>query len=840
MNDMDEIVQEFLIESQENLDQLDRDLVALERAPGSRELLSSIFRAIHTIKGTSGFLAFGRLEAVAHVGESLLSRLRDGVQEMTPETTTVLLGMVDVVRILLAQIEANGVEGDIDVQSVVDRVTACIEGRTVVAAAPPAPAPEPVAVAPQPETPAAPQPAAPLAPAAPVAPKRARAPRRSAKPAVKPAAQPAVKPAVKPTAQSAVKPAAKAVAEPVVEAQVLAAVAVPAPPVAPPTATPAASPPGVVADAEESGGSSRRSVTDNSIRVDVDLLDSLMRLVGELVLTRNQLVQLAGEQREVSLLRASQRLNLITSELQESVMKTRMQPIEHIWNKLPRVVRDLSLTCGKQVRLEMEGQDTELDRTLLEAVKDPLIHLVRNALDHGIEVAVERSKAGKPVEGVLLLRAFHEGGHVVVEVTDDGAGIDTAAVADKAIRQGLITTDQAVGMSERDLLHLLFRAGFSTAKKITNVSGRGVGMDVVKTNIERIGGTVDVESELGLGTTWRLTIPLTLAIIQALTLVCSGERYAIPQLSVHELVCLDGQAGRSIEFVSDAPVYRLRGKLLPLVRLSDTLGLPPSEPTEGGEIYIAVLQADGRKFGLVVDRVLNTEEIVVKPLSGRLKGVGVYAGATILGDGRVALILDVQALARRSHLAAVAVERAGKALDTTEQAGHRSGERLLIAGVGERRVAIPLDMVTRLEEFTAESIERVGSREVVQYRGSILPVLRLANLLGSFSAEQQPTVPVVVYSERGRSVALAVDSILDIVEGEVAVRSDIEESGLTGSAVIQSRVTELLDVRGAILAADPHFYDRPLAGFLDVPQVGFGLEPARFELDGQLAETVEV
>ncbi len=815
MNDMDEIVQEFLVESQENLDQLDRDLVALEREPGSRELLSSVFRTIHTIKGTSGFLAFGKLEAVTHVGENLLSRLRDGVQEMTPETTTVLLGMVDAVRVLLGQIEATGAEGELDVAAVVETVTACAEGRLA-----PTATSEPVvevgmAVVEAPVAEPVPAPKAQDAPAAAPPVKKPRAPRRSTKPAAKPAAT-VVEAALPVEAPAPV--AAPAVPAPAAAVSVAVAVAVAEP----------------VAE-EESVSPGRRSVSDTSIRVDVVLLDTLMRLVGELVLTRNQLVRVAGEQREVPLLRAAQRLNLITSELQEGVMKTRMQPIEHIWNKLPRVVRDLSLTCGKKVRLEMEGQDTELDRTLLEAVKDPLTHLVRNAVDHGVETPTDRADVGKPEEGVLLLRAFHEGGHVVVEVTDDGAGVDTVAVADKAFRQGLITGEQAAKMTDHDLLLLLFKPGFSTAAAVTNVSGRGVGMDVVKTNIERIGGTVDVESELGRGTTWRLTIPLTLAIIQALTLECGGERYAIPQLSVHELVCLDGQAGRSIEYVSDAPVYRLRGKLLPLVRLSDTLGLPPSEPTEGGEIYIAVLQAEGRKFGLVVDRVLNTEEIVVKPLSGRLKGVGVYAGATILGDGRVALILDVQALARRSHLAAEAVERAELALGVTDQAAHRTGERLLVAGVGERRVAIPLDMVTRLEEFAAESIERVGSREVVQYRGSILPVLRLATLLGSYSTEDRPTVQVVVYSERGRSVALAVDAILDIVEGEVDVRSDIEESGLTGSAVIQSRVTELLDVRGAILAADPRFYDITEAELAELARLSSGIE-----LGGHLAETVEV
>jgi two-component system chemotaxis sensor kinase CheA len=529
-----------------------------------------------------------------------------------------------------------------------------------------------------------------------------------------------------------------------------------------------------------------------------------MNLVGELVLTRNQMLRAVTASSDPALARTGQRLNLITSELQESVMKTRMQAIDHLWSKLPRVVRDLSSSVGKQVRLAMEGRETELDRSLLEAVKDPLTHLVRNAVDHGIEAAEDRVAAGKSAEGVLTLRAYHEGGHVLVEVSDDGKGIDPNRIAEVAVKRGLLTRDQVAHMDRREILNLVFKPGFSTADKVTNVSGRGVGMDVVKTNIERIGGAVDVESTLGEGTTWRLTIPLTLAIIQALTVECGPERYAIPQVAVHELVYLDGQNGRVIEHAMGAQVYRLRGKLLPLVRLDETLGMQASSGDR--DVYVAVLQAEGRKFGLVVDRVLNTEEVVVKALSSRFKEVGMYAGATLLGDGRVALILDVPSLARRAHLNVGAAERGQQEVDVTTSGPKDNVDRLLIAGVGERRVAIPLDMVTRLEEFPLERFERVGSREVVQYRDQILPVLRLAQLLGVDSdAEDVTSVPVVVYTERGRSVALAVDRIIDIVEDVVDAKRDFGDDGLKGSAVIQQRVTELLDVRRAIMAADPRF-----------------------------------
>jgi two-component system chemotaxis sensor kinase CheA len=764
MDGMDEIVQEFVIESHENLDQLDRDLVALEQSPGSRELLSSIFRTIHTIKGTSGFLAFGRLESVAHVGENLLSRLRDGVQEMTPGTTDVLLAMVDVIRELLETIERTGAEGEVPVETVVARVTAVIEG-----------AAEPVAAAAEPE------PAAPTLVEVPAAPAKKPVRKRA------------------PRAAAAKKTAAAEVAVP----QVTAVVEAPEPELL------AAEVPAAVAAVQEpepGEGPARRSATESSIRVDVDLLDSLMRLVGELVLTRNQVVRSAATQTDVALVRATQRLNLITTELQENVMKTRMQPIDNLWSKLPRVIRDLSNQLGKQVALEMHGKETELDRTLLEAVKDPLTHLVRNAVDHGIETPDTRVAAGKSAVGVLGLRAYHEGGHVVVEVIDDGAGIDPEHIGRIAVQRGLVTTDQLGRMRREEILDLLFRAGFSTATHVTNVSGRGVGMDVVRTNIEKIGGTVDVESTIGEGTTWRLTIPLTLAIVQALTVECAGERYAIPQVAVHELVSVD-TAGTGVEYVAGAPVYRLRGRLLPLVRMDDALGVGGRENT--GPVFLAVVQADGRRFGMVVDRVLNTEEIVVTPLSSRLKGAGVYAGATILGDGRVALILDVQALARRTQLAAdavAAVEAETDAKAVAESVGTDT-IRLLVASVGDRRVAVPLDSVTRLEDFPLSAVEHVGHREVVQYRGEIMPLVRLGRLLGSFDEAPGESLPVVVYSERGRSVALAVDRIVDIIDGNVDARSDLDDSGLIGSAVIQKKVTEMLDVRQAILAADPRFFE---------------------------------
>ena len=563
--------------------------------------------------------------------------------------------------------------------------------------------------------------------------------------------------------------------------------------------------------AEDAGA--LRGAADSSIRVDVELLDQLMRQVGELVLARNRISRLASAAQDVDLTRSAQQLNLIASELQEGVMRTRMQPIEHVWSKMPRVVRDLAAACGREVRLELVGGDTELDRSLLEAVKDPLTHLVRNAVDHGIEPRDARLAAGKPAQGLLELRASHAGGQVAVEVRDDGRGIDPEVVAAKAVAKGLRTPEQVAAMSPNELLQLLFLPGFSTADTVTNVSGRGVGMDVVRTRIEAIGGAVDVESVVGAGTVWRLRIPLTLAIMPSLSVECAGDLYALPQVHVVELVALDTQRPDcGIEYVHAAPVYRLRGELLPLVSLAGVLDV---ETPEQRPAVIAVVQADQQRFGLLVDRVLTTEEIVVTPLAARLKAIGVYSGATVLGDGRVALILDVQAIARRaitrdSELSAGTGQDTGTARAEVEQ--------VLVAGIGGgRRVAMPLASVARLEHVRAEQVELVGGREVVQYRGTILPLARLDRLLGTYARESDELL-LVVYTRGSRSVGLVVEEIVDIVEDEVAKHSSIDDQGLTGSTVLGERVTELLDVRAAVLAADRAFYDDPapddvLAGF---------------------------
>jgi two-component system chemotaxis sensor kinase CheA len=731
MEDVDDIVREFLVESYENLDQLDRDLVALESAPGERALLGSVFRTIHTIKGTSGFLAFERLERLAHAGENLLAELRDGKREMDGPTTDVLLAVVDRVRELLGAIEATGAEGDVGIDDVVARVEAVLAGE------PPA-SPAPAAVIPNPSRPAE---------------KISRKPPKAERPASEPGLAPEPGPASEPAPGPELEPSS-----------------------------------------DDSAG---RAVAETSIRVDVDLLDALMRQVGELVLARNQIVRLTGTGAD-ELARASQRLDVIATELQEGVMKTRMQPIEHLWSKMPRMVRDLAATCGREVALELSGGDTELDRGLLEAVKDPLTHLVRNAVDHGIEPPDERRAAGKPAKGLLSLRAYHAGGLVTIEVADDGRGIDPEKIAEAAVRKGLRTEAQVATLGPAEVLQLLFLPGFSTAEHVTNVSGRGVGMDVVRTKIEAIGGSVDLESTPGAGTVWRLRIPLTLAIMPALTVACGTEQYAVPQANLLELVALDER--NAVEYVHSAPVYRLRGDLLPLVSLSEVLGAGAAPAG-----VIAVVQSDETRFGLLVDHVLDTEEIVVKALSPRLKSIGVYAGATVLGDGRVALILDVQGLARRALAAAASEGLLQRA--TTTAAAVADVDQVLVASIGSgRRVAMPLKSVTRLEQIARDAVELVGGREVVQYRGSILPLVRLDRLLGAGWLDADRPLQVIVHKRGARSVGLVVESIVDILDDEVGEHSDVADSGLLGSTVLAEHVTELLDVRAAILAADPDFY----------------------------------
>jgi two-component system chemotaxis sensor kinase CheA len=817
MSDSD-IVQDFLVESYENLDRLDRDLVGLEKNPQDREALAGVFRTIHTIKGTCGFLGFDKLEKVAHVGENLLTRLRDGQLTLNPEITTALLGMVDAVRQMLKEIGSTGHDGDADYAELRETLTRLQNSAAVsVALAPSLPAAVDPTPVPSPEVSRS-------AVVTGILPAPSETVPSAQNTAIN---EPRKKKDDAPRKPSRGKIGGLLVERGVVQAsdiaraleeqehgdrrrlgEILVALGL-------------AKMEDVLA-AQQTLEAKPRETAADTIRVGVNLLDKLMTLVGELVLARNQLMQLTSTLEDTGLQAVSERMNLIATELQEQVMKTRMQPIGNIWGQFPRTVRDVALGCGKEVGIEMEGKETELDKTIIEAIKDPLTHLVRNSVDHGIELPEQRMKVGKDRAGRLILRAFHEGGQVNIEISDDGAGLNVERIRKKAVERGLITAEQAARMPEREIFSLIFLPGFSTAEKVTNVSGRGVGMDVVKTNVEKIGGTVDVQSTLGRGTTVRVKIPLTLAIIPALVVTCGGERYAIPQVSLLELVRIEADdVDKSVELVHGAPVYRLRGQLLPLVYLNRELKLADetrSAMGSDGAVNIVVLRADDRRFGLIVDQINDTEEIVVKPLRKQLKTVRTFAGSSIMGDGKVALILDVLGLAQRASVITETHDRGvtGKTMESVMTAKEKQ-TFLLFAGPGDSRMAIPLSTLARLEEFPVTQVEMSGSQWVTQYRGQILPLVRLNVALeerrNKLRALQAPPtldsgpIQVLVLNHEGRSFGLVVERIVDIVEDRADVKSPATRSAVLYSVVIGDRVTEMLDIPAILRTAEssnPH------------------------------------
>jgi two-component system chemotaxis sensor kinase CheA len=735
---MDELTREFLIESQEGLDRMERCLTDLEKRPEDAGLIGEIFRSVHTIKGTTGFLGFKRLEKLAHAGENLLGLLREGKLTADRPTITGLLQLLDGLRAILKSIETESTEGE-GADAV---LISCLEELQAPAFAN---AKQPVR-AKATATPAPPPPPAPIP---------SRVPEQAAAPVPKPAVEAEADPA---------KPRAAA-----------------------------------------------GSAVESSLRVDVVLLNRMMNLVGELVLTRNQVLQATAADPNLTLL--SRRLDMVTADLRESVMKARMQPVSNIFSKMPRIVRDLSQSLGRRVRLQVEGQDTELDKSLLEAIKDPLTHAVRNSLDHGIEPPEVRQAAGKDPEGTLKLRAAQEGSHVIIEVSDDGAGIAVDKVRQKAIERGLITPDRATQLAERELLQLIFLPGFSTATAVTNVSGRGVGMDVVRTNVEKIGGKVEIDSRAGKGTTLRLRIPLTLAIIPALIVRSVNQSFALPQGALSELVHIPPeQAAASIEWIEDAPLYRLRGKLLPLVFL-DRLLMPEGQHKLSTERdnFIAVLDAEGRRFGLVVDGLADPEEIVVKPLSPVLKTIGIYSGATVLGNADLALILDPGAIALKAGVTMSGEEEAVQGAECEDSADEgKSLDYLLVEAAG-RKAAVPLPSVLRIEQVPVSRIEYIGYRPILNFEGQLLPVEDSGGILATAQDNPDAQIIVVVCREGNRQVGIVVSHVLDVAGGgDLFEASTSNQAG--GVTLLKDRVTGVVDLGGVapLPAADntPGQWDR--------------------------------
>jgi two-component system, chemotaxis family, sensor kinase CheA len=703
---MDDLLREFLTETNESLNLVDAELVRFEQEPNNGAILGNIFRLVHTIKGTCGFLGLPRLETLTHAAETLMGKFRDGMP-VTAEAVTLILSTIDRVKSILDAIEKSEQEPAGDDVDLIEQLGRMARGEVV--AAPP------------------------LAPVELEEPELAEEPEK----------------------------VEKAAAEKLEKAE--------------------------RTDEDRSAGD---RIANHSIRVNVDTLDHLMTTVSELVLTRNQLLEIVRRHEESDFKVPLQRLSNVTAELQEGVMKTRMQPIGNAWQKLPRVVRDLCAELGKDIELTMRGADTELDRQVLDLVKDPLTHLVRNCADHGIESPAERLAAGKPAKGTIRLAAWHEGGHIIIEISDNGRGLDLGRIKAKVMEKGLASEAQLAAKSEAELCNYIFAPGFSTAATITSISGRGVGMDVVRNNIEQIGGTVDLKSASGAGTTFTIKIPLTLAIVSALIVESAGERFAIPQLAVLELVRAGNNGEHRIERIKDAPVLRLRNKLLPLVPLKEVLRLGECDNANG---FVVVTQVGSQVFGVVVDGVFHTEEIVIKPMSSKLRHIPVFSGTTILGDGSVIMIIDPNGVAQALGRAALAAARAeNSALQSREEDSDEDTVSLLVFRAGSQQPkAVPLSLVTRLEEIDCRKIESSDGKHLVQYRDQLMPLLRIDD---ETQLKKEGAQPILVFSNDGRSMGLVADEIVDIVEEKLDIAVSSDRPGLLGYAVIKGATTETIDV----------------------------------------------
>jgi two-component system, chemotaxis family, sensor kinase CheA len=724
---MDDLLREFLTETNESLDVVDVELVRFEQEPNNAKILANIFRLVHTIKGTCGFLNLPRLEALAHAAESLMGQLREGMP-VTADAVTLILSTIDRIKEVLAALEQHQREpagADSDLIRALEQMaqrgagneSTANSGRTVGVLAPQALE-------------------RPLRPGEVSLDELERVFRDTPAPAQTPS--------------SREKPA------------------------------------GDKDDDDRLEG----KIASTSIRVAVDTLEHLMTMVSELVLTRNQLLDIVRRHGESEFKVPLQRLSNVTAELQDGVMRTRMQPIGNAWQKLPRIVRDLSAELDKDIELELHGADTELDRQVLERIKDPLTHMVRNSADHGIEPVADRIAAGKPDKGTIRLSAYHEGGHIIICIADDGRGLDTVRIREKALASGLATEAELDKMSEQQIHKFIFTPGFSTAAKITSVSGRGVGMDVVRANIDQIGGSIDVQSVRGQGLSFTIKIPLTLAIIAALIVEAGGERFAIPQLSVVELVRVHAKSEHRIERIKDAAVLRLRSKLLPLVRLSDLLKLDGTGaiPEKG---FVVVVQVGVLNFGVLVDGVFHTEEIVVKPMASKLRHIGMFSGNTILGDGSVIMIVDPNGISQAVGID-VAPARAGEEHEEAGRAAAAAKVSLLVFRAGSPQPkAVPLSLVTRLEEIDCRTIELSNGRHMVQYRGQLMPLVRVSD---EVSIKREGAQPLLVFSDGGRSMGLVVDEIVDIVEDSLEIEVGSDRPGALGSAVVRGQATEILDV----------------------------------------------
>nr|USU32122.1 hybrid sensor histidine kinase/response regulator [Methylobacterium sp. OTU13CASTA1] len=768
---MDDLLREFLTESAEHLDTVDAELVRFEQDPNNQTILRNIFRLVHTIKGTCGFLGLPRLEALAHAAETLMGQFRDGMPVTGPAVSLILVTL-DRLKSILGDLEKTGTEPTGSDDDLIDALDVMSAGPMEAAAPVAAPVPAPEIRLPEPVS-------RELKPGEVTLDDLERAFLEAEGPDPFDAPLPVIAAAPAPVAAPSAAPSA---------AKAPAPVSAPAPVAeAPAHDEPAAKAPAKDGPSEGTEGGIAKVQT---IRVNVDTLEHLMTMVSELVLTRNQLLEIARRHDDSTYKVPLQRLSHVTAELQEGVMKTRMQPIGNAWQKLPRVVRDLSSELGKHIELVMSGAETELDRQVLEVIKDPLTHMVRNSADHGIESAADRKAAGKPARGTIRLSAYHEGGTITIEIADDGKGLDIAAIRRKAVERKVASQAEVERMTDAQVAKFIFHPGFSTAAAITSVSGRGVGMDVVKTNIELIGGVIDINTQLGRGTTFTIKIPLTLAIIAALIVKAGAQRFAVPQVAVLELVRVDKSTAQQVERINGSPVLRLRERLLPIVTLTGVLGQAASAaPIDSG--FVVVAQVGRQRFGILVDEVFHTEEIVVKPMSSKLRHLPLFAGNTILGDGAVVLIVDPNGIAQQvsqsAQSGAIPVEAEA---EETEAADAKATLLVFKGGAGSYK-AVPLSLVTRLEEIDAAKVEWVGGRPLIQYRGRLMPLVPADS---SITIRDSGTQALVVFSDGERAMGLVVDEIVDIVEERLDVEISADRSDLIGSAVLRGRATEIINI----------------------------------------------
>ncbi len=715
---MDEIIAEFIAETNENLEELDNDLVTLEQNPNDEELIARIFRVLHTIKGTCGFLGLSRLESIAHKGEDVLGLFRDKKLEVKPAYVTLIFESFDKIKEIVSAIETTGEEPSGDDTALLAKLQAAYNGEDIGGDE----------TSPSAETP----------------------PTETSSDEFEIFHEEEEEKEPESEELEAEEPQDKAAEN--------------------------------AANPKEQQAAAAKSTSTGSLRVAVDVLENLMTIVSELVLTRNQLLQIARQSNNDEYLSSLQRLNLVVSELQEGVMKTRMQPVGNAWAKLPRIIRDLSHELGKKVDLEMHGQDTELDRQVLDLIKDPLTHMVRNSADHGIELPEERIAKGKNPTGKVVLNAYHQGGHINIEISDDGKGLSTEKIKKKILEKELATPDELEEMTTKQIQQFIFNASFSTAEKVTSVSGRGVGMDVVRSNIEKIGGSIEMRSEEDVGTTFTIRIPLTLAIMSSLIIEVSGQRFAIPQLAVSELVRI-GMQTNDIENINGTPVLRLREQLLPLVCLSDLFGLEEAEDKKSK--YIVVTKVGSYMFGLIVDDVYEFEEIVVKPLAKNLKNIAVFSGNTILGDGNVIMILDPVGILKTVGIQDVVESHEEEQTQHTDQ-GPETLLLLFRAGNNTMK-AVPLDMVSRLEEITIDKIEYAKGNQVIQYLDHLMPVFNIDT-----NAVESKTRPLIILKHEGKNAGLMVDQILDVTKYYGEIDND-SHGNVLGSIIINENAADVIN-----------------------------------------------